>query len=88
MTLTDWIAANPEYLTLALLALVYLARSAMPRLPNPTWPAWALTLWEIEARVLALPWDRWLGRPKLPGLLSPPYSPFPDEAPTKKEGQR
>jgi hypothetical protein len=90
----NWLAAHPEIAITFALVLLYIARSAMPRRPNPEWPRWALVLWEIEARALALPWDRWLGRPKLPGRLHPSFMRrldrngwSIDELPTRKEGR-
>lgn len=85
----DWIANNPELVITVALVLLYLARSAMPRVPNPAWPKWAMVLWEIESRILAMPWDTWFGRPKLPGALVPPFDDGfdPSEAPTRKVGK-
>jgi hypothetical protein len=87
-----WIVDHPETVTTIVLVLLYIARSVMPRRPNPAWPRWAVVLWSIEQRVLALPWDRWFGRPKMPGTLVPPYDTRPtdpgydpSEAPTRKE---
>lgn len=82
---------HPEATTFFFGVLLYVLRSIMPRRPNPNWPPWALALWRIEQRLLALPWDRWFGKPKLPGLVVPPYQAGEwdaSEAPTKKVRQR
>ena len=86
-TIKTWVESNPELCITAALVLLYAARSAMPRVPNPKWPRWAMVLWELESRALALPWDKWFGRPKIPGALVPPFDVGFDqsEAPTRKE---
>lgn len=86
-TLGRWIVDHPELVGLIAAVLLYVARSIMPRRPDPNWPDWAVALWRIEQRLLALPWDRWFGRPKLPGFVVPPYDVGEwdaSEAPTKK----
>jgi hypothetical protein len=86
-----WIVDHPDYAAMVVGALLYLARAIMPRYPDPDWPPWAITLWRIEQRLLFLPWDKWIGRPHMPGQVRPDYRVDVwgrSEAPTKKEGKR
>ena len=81
--LVAWVYAHPELLTTVALVLLYWARAAMPRKP-PSSPFW-FAVWELETKVLAMPWDRWLGRPHFPGKVVPELLMWKSEQPTKSD---
>ena len=66
----EWLLEHPETASEIGLFLLYWARGIMPRKPpkNP----FLFALWQLESKALALPWDRWLGKPHIPGKIVPP----------------
>lgn len=84
----DWIQDNPETIALVSAVVLYVVRSVMPRMPDPSWTPRGVAMWGFFERLMFLPWDRWFGLPKLPGTIVPEYrvDKFdPREAPTKKD---
>jgi len=75
-----WCLAHPE---VVVPILVYLAYNVIPRKPPKDRGLFAL--WSIAERLLLLSWDRWGGRAKALGIVSPDPSKWGSEAPTRKD---
>ena len=75
-----WLLANPE---IVVPIAVYLAWNVIPRTPPADRRLFAL--WSLAERLMVLSWDRWGGKAKSLGIVSPDPAAWGDEAPTKKE---
>jgi hypothetical protein len=77
-----WLISNPE---IWVPVLVYLAWNIIPRTPPADRRLFAL--WSVAERLMVLSWDRWGGKAKSLGIVSPDPVEWADEAVTKKEGK-
>ncbi len=77
-----WAISHPE---IVVPILVYIAWNLIPRTPPADRRLFAL--WAIAERLMVLSWDRWGGRAKSLGIISPDPTTWGDEAPTRKEGK-
>ena len=75
-----WLLANPE---IWVPILVYVAYNVIPRQPPADRRLFAL--WALGERLMVLGWDRWGGRAKALGIVSPDPAGWGDEAVTRKE---
>ena len=75
-----WAIAHPE---IVVPIVVYVAFNIIPRTPPKQRQLFAL--WSIAERAMILSWDRWGGRAKAIGVVSPSPDEWSDEAPTRKE---
>ena len=75
-----WMLANPE---IWVPILVYVCWNVIPRTPPTDRRLFAL--WSLGERLMVLGWDRWGGRVKSLGIVSPDPEKWADEAVTKKE---
>jgi len=81
-TIYTWLISNPE---IVVPVLVYLAWNVIPRTPPTDRRLFAL--WSIAERLMVLSWDRFGGKFKSLGIVSPDPAAWGDEAVTKKEGK-
>lgn len=75
-----WCLAHPE---IVVPAIVYVAWNVIPRTPPRDRRLFAL--WSLAERAMLLSWDRWGGRAKSLGIVSPSPDEWADEAPTRKD---
>lgn len=75
-----WCLAHPE---IVIPIIVYLLFNVIPRTPpkNRTWFA----LWSLAERAMVLSWDRWGGKAKAIGIVSPNPDEWASEKPTVKD---
>lgn len=72
-----WCLAHPE---IVVPVIVYIVYNVIPRTPPRDRRLFAL--WSIAERLLVLSWDRWGGRAKLLGVVSPDPDTWAQEKPT------
>ncbi len=77
-----WLLENPH---IWVPVLVYAAYNLIPRTPPADRRLFAL--WALAERLMLLSWDRWGGRAKSLGIVSPDPTKWGDEAVTRKEGK-
>lgn len=77
-----WLISHPE---IVVPIVVYVAFNVIPRTPPADRRLFAL--WAIAERLMVLSWDRWGGKAKALGIISPDPSQWADEAVTRKEGK-
>lgn len=75
-----WCLAHPE---IVVPLIVYVAYNVIPRTPPRNRQLFAL--WSVAERLMVLGWDRWGGRAKSLGIVSPSPDEWAQEKPTVKD---